>query len=163
MADLKPPEFLPPAVPPAPKMRKPPPKVRAAIEALVTGQVKSITAAAAKVGLARESLSRAFAQPHNRQALVSRAEREVALSSGRAAARLRELIDSASAKVSMDATKFSLQCAGIGVAPGASVNVNIELKAGYVIDLSEPGQPEQKIVGGVVDTPASKTMRGIED
>ena len=32
-----------------------------------------------------------------------------------------------------------------------SVSVGIELKAGYVIDLSEPGQPEQKIVGGVVE------------
>jgi hypothetical protein len=43
-------QTAPPAVPatttPQPKMRKPPPKVRAAIEALVTGQVKTITAAA---------------------------------------------------------------------------------------------------------------------
>ena len=32
-----------------------------------------------------------------------------------------------------------------------SVSMGIELKAGYVIDPSEPGQPEQKIVGGVVE------------
>ena len=46
------PESAPPAVPattaPHPKLRKPPPKVRAAIEALVTGQVRTITAAAKK-------------------------------------------------------------------------------------------------------------------
>jgi transposase-like protein len=36
------------------------PKVRAAIDAMVTGECKNITEAAAKVGLARESLSRAL-------------------------------------------------------------------------------------------------------
>jgi hypothetical protein len=70
------------------KMRKPPPKVRAAIEALISGQVRTITAAAKKVGLSRERLSRAFSEAHNRQALRERAEREVALGAGRAAARL---------------------------------------------------------------------------
>src|SRR5271157_267282 len=51
-------ETAPPAVPatttPRPKTRKPPPKVRAAIEALVTGQVKTIKAAALRVGVSRE-------------------------------------------------------------------------------------------------------------
>jgi hypothetical protein len=129
-------------------MRKPPPKVRAAIEALVTGQCKTIKAAAAKVGLTRERLSRAFSEPHNAEALRTRAAREVALSSGRAAARLNQLIDSKSQRVALEATKFSLGVAGIKPAGDASVSVNIELKAGYVIDLSEPSQPEQKIVGG---------------
>jgi hypothetical protein len=32
--------------------------------------------------------------------------------------------------------------AGIKPAADAAVNVNIEMRAGYVIDLSEPGQPE---------------------
>jgi hypothetical protein len=148
------PEIAPPAVrattTPQPKMRKPPPKVRAAIEALVTGQVRTITAAAKKVGLTRERLSRAFSEPHNAEALRTRAAREVAFSSGRAAARLNQLIDSTSQRVALEATKFSLGVTGIKPAADASVSVNIELKAGYVIDLSEPGQPEQKIVGGEV-------------
>ena len=99
-------EFAPlaPLSRPEPKRRKPPPKVRAAIEALVTGQVRTITAAAKKVGLTRERLSRAFSEPHNAQALRTRAAREVALSSGRAAARLNQLIDSTSQKVALEAT-----------------------------------------------------------
>jgi hypothetical protein len=72
------------------------------------------------------------------------------LSSGRAAARLNQLIDSTSQRVALEATKFSLGVAGIKPAADAQVNVNIDVKAGYVIDLSEPGQPEQKIVSGEV-------------
>jgi hypothetical protein len=130
-----------PTTTPQPKMRKPPPKVRAAIEALVTGQAKTIKAAAEKVGLTRERLSRAFSEPHIAEALRTRAAREVALSSGRAAARLNQLIDSTSQRVALEATKFSLGVAGIKPVADAnvSVNVGIELKAGYVIDLSESG------------------------
>ncbi|MFZ0151437.1 MAG: hypothetical protein WAM72_24450 [Xanthobacteraceae bacterium] len=146
------PETAPPPVLPMttqPKMRKPPPRVRAAIEALCTGQVRTIKAAAQRVGVSREYLSRAFSLPHNAEALRTRAAREVALSSGRAAARLSQLIDSTSQRVALEATKFSLGVAGIKPADDARVSVSIELKAGYVIDLSEPGQP-QKIVGGAV-------------
>jgi ParB-like chromosome segregation protein Spo0J len=134
--------------PPEPKRRKPPPKVRAAIEALVSGQVRTIKAAAAKVGLSRERLSRAFSEPHNAEALRTRAAREVALSSGRAAARLHQLIDSTSQRVALESVKFSLGVAGIKPPADAQVNVNIDVKAGYVIDLSEPGEPAAKIVGG---------------
>lgn len=42
-----------------------------------------------------------------------------------------------------------LAIAGIKPATDPQLNVNIELKAGYVIDLSEPGEPAAKIVGGV--------------
>ena len=138
-----------PAITTQPRMRKPPPKVRAAIEALVTGQCKTIKAAAQKVGLTRERLSRAFSEPHNAEALRARAAREVALSSGRAAARLNQLIDSTSQRVALEATKFSLGVAGIKPAADAQVNVNIDLRAGYVIDLSEDNLPTAKIVGDV--------------
>jgi hypothetical protein len=130
-------------------LRKPPPKVRAAIEVLVTGQCRTIKSAAQKVGLSRERLSRAFSEPHNAEALLTRAAREVALSSGRAAARLNQLIDSSSQKIALDATKFSLGVAGIKPATDPQVNVNIELKAGYVIDISER-EPAAKLVNGTV-------------
>jgi ParB-like chromosome segregation protein Spo0J len=146
------PETVPPAVPatttPQPRMRKPPLKVRAAIEALVTGQVRTITAAAKKVGLTRERLSRAFSEPHNAEALRTRAAREVALSSGRAAARLNQLIDSTSQRVALEATKFSLGVAGIKPPADAQVNVNLEIRAGYVLDLREYDKPAAKIVAG---------------
>jgi hypothetical protein len=70
----------------------------------------------------------------------------VALSSGRAAARLNQLIDSTSQRVALEATKFSLGVAGIKPAADASVNDNIELKAGYVIDLSERDDPPVKVM-----------------
>ena len=139
-----------PAITTQPRMRKPPPKVRSAIEALVTGQVRTIKAAAQRVGVSREYLSRAFSLQHNAEALRTRALREVALSSGRAAARLNQLIDSTSQRVALEATKFSLGVAGIKPAADANVSVSIELKAGYVIDLSERDELPVKIVGGQV-------------
>jgi hypothetical protein len=145
------PEIAAPAIPRTAKLRKPPPRVRAAIEALVTGQVRTITAAAKKVGLTRERLSRAFSELHNAEALRTRAAREVALSSGRAAARLNQLIDSTSQRVALEATKFSLGVAGIAPANSPQVSINLDLKAGYVIDLSERDLPVPKIVGGVID------------
>jgi hypothetical protein len=150
------PETARPAMPTT-TTRKPPPKVRAAIEALVTGQVRTIKAAAARVGVSREYLSRAFSLPHNAEALRTRAAREVALSSGRAAARLNQLIDSTSQRVALEATKFSLGVAGIKPAEDARLSVSVELKAGYVIDLSEPGAAVN-IVGGVVEAPAPKVI-----
>jgi hypothetical protein len=160
MTETRSSEFLPPVPMKAPEpkpLRKPPPKVRAAIEALVTGQARTITAAAKKVGLTRERLSRAFSEPHNAEALRTRATREVALSSGRAAARLSQLIDSTSQRVALESVKFSLATAGIKPAADASVSLNISLKAGYVIDLSER-EPAAKLVGGVATVPAPKVI-----
>jgi len=54
--------------------------------------------------------------------------------------------------------KFSLQAAGIGPGTAAPVNVNVEVRAGWVIDLSEPDRP-MKIVGGaakVIDAKPSE-------
>jgi hypothetical protein len=45
-------------------MKRISPKVRAAIDAMVSGECKNITKAGAKVGLARESLSRALSVAH---------------------------------------------------------------------------------------------------
>ena len=141
------------SAPPAPrsglesKQRPVPRKVRDAIELLCTGQVRTIKAAAERVGLARETLSRRLSRPECIEALKTRAAREVALSSGRAAARLRELIDSASQKVALDATKFSLGVAGIKPASD-NVSVNIGVSCGWVIDLSER-EPAAKLVSGV--------------
>jgi hypothetical protein len=112
-----------------------PRKVHQAIELIATGRVKTIKAAAERVGYARETLSKKLSQPECVAAMKARAAKEVALGSGRAAARLNELMESPSAKVSMEATKFSLQAAGIGPATAAPVNVNVEMRAGYVIDL----------------------------
>ena len=59
-----------------------------------------------------------------------------------------ELIHSNSSRVQFEASRHVLALAGLKPASDASVSVSIgvEVKAGYVIDLSEPGQPAAKIV-----------------
>ena len=63
----------------------------------------------------------------------------------RASARLVDLVDAGSEHVSLDATKHLLGVAGIAPAQSPQVSVNIELKAGYVIDLSERNPRAQQI------------------
>src|SRR5262249_31428892 len=96
-------------------------------------------------------------EPHNAEALRTRAAREVALSSGRAAARLTHLIDSTSQRVALEATKFSLGVAGIKPAPDAAlVNVNLELRAGYVSDLS--GRHDRGDRAKIIDSAAGQVI-----
>jgi hypothetical protein len=139
-----------PALPPArePKIRKPPPKVRDAIHAYVSGRKQKLPRQRPR-GSAVNILSVLF-RCLTLLNTYARAAREVATSAGRAAARLNQLIDSGSERVAFEATRFSLGVAGIRPSEDARVSVSIELKAGYVIDLSEPGEPAAKIVGGQV-------------
>jgi hypothetical protein len=66
-----------------------------------------------------------------------RARETIANGTMRASARLIELLDSASDHVSLDAVKHQLGIAGIKPASDAQVSVNIDIKAGYVIDLTD--------------------------
>jgi hypothetical protein len=136
-----------PAGPPIPPKRISK-KVRAAIDALVRGDCKKITEAAEKVGLARESLSRALSTPHVAAFLHQKVVRHLAIAAARAGATKTELLDSDNEMVRDRASSFVLGLAGIQPATTPSVNVNIEVKAGYVIDLSDdpPGLPPMRTV-----------------
>jgi hypothetical protein len=138
-------DTAPPAEPlPARRISK---KVRAAIDAMVSGDCKRICDAAAKVGLARESLSRALSTPHVAEHLRQKVLRHLAIAAARAGAVKGELLDSDSEIVRDRASSFVLGLAGIRPESEPSVNINIEAKAGFVIDLSEPGQgPPMRIV-----------------
>ena len=59
-------------------------KVRAAIDAMVSGECKNICDAAAKAGLARESLSRALSTPHVAEHLRQKVLRHLAIHAARA-------------------------------------------------------------------------------
>jgi hypothetical protein len=165
MADLKqPPDFAPraPALPttaPQPKKARPIPKtIEAAFSALLSGEAKNLTQAAKVAGCSREYLSRFLSRrPDAVTLLQQRSARVLGVASTVAAARMAALIHAESEHVSYRAAEHVLGVSGIAPANQPQVNVNVELRAGYVIDLSEPGQPA-RIVGGVVDTPATKVI-----
>lgn len=119
------------------KHRKISRRIKAACDALVHGDVKTVTDAAAKANLSREHLSRELSKPHIAEYLRVKACRALAIGAGRAAAVKLELLDSASEHVRNDASAFVLGLAGIKPKADAQVSVNVEIKAGYVIDLSE--------------------------
>jgi hypothetical protein len=112
-------------------------KVTAAIDFLVSGDCKTIVEAAEKAGLARESLSRALAKPHVAEHLRSKVLKYLSLQAARAGAVKGELLDSANEMVRDRASTFVLGLAGIQPANSPSLNVNIEVKAGWVIDLTD--------------------------
>jgi hypothetical protein len=116
-------------------------RVRRAIDLMARGECKQITEAAEKVGLARESLSRALAKPHVIEHMRQRAVRTIQMAAGRAAEVKAELLDCGDSMARDRASTFVLGTAGIGPATAPSLSINIEMKAGYVIDLSDDPRP----------------------
>jgi hypothetical protein len=115
---------------------------------MVSGDCKRICDAAAKVGLARESLSRALSMPHITEHLRQNVLRHLAIHAARAGATKTELLDSASEIVRDRASTFVLGLAGIQPVAEPMVSLNIEVKAGYVIDLSDDPLPMRTIPHG---------------
>jgi len=120
-------------------------KVRAAIDAMVSGDCKKICDAAAKVGLARESLSRALSSPHVAEHLRQKVLRHLAIHAARAGATKTELLDSSNEMARDRASTFVLGLAGIAPASTPSVSLNLEIKAGYIIDLTGDPPPMRTI------------------
>jgi hypothetical protein len=128
-----------PAVPvPARRISK---KVSRAIDFMVSGECAKVKDAAEKVGMARESLSRALSTPHVAEHLRMKVLRFLAMSAARAGAVKVDLLDSDNAIARDRASTFVLGLAGIQPASSPSLSVNIEVKAGYVIDLSDDPPP----------------------
>jgi hypothetical protein len=121
-------------------------KVRRAVHLLVSGDVKTITEAAAKVGLARESLGRALDKPHVAKFLRDKVVRHLATQAARAGAVKGELLDSDNEMVRDRASTFVLGLADIAPASAPALSVNLEIRAGYVIDLSDDPRPPLRVV-----------------
>ena len=115
-------------------------KVRRSIDALVAGDARRSLTPPAPAGLSREHLSRELSKPHVATFLQQKVSRALAMASARAGATKVELLDSPSEHVRNQASSFVLGVAGIRPATSPSVSLNIEVKAGYIIDLSEPGE-----------------------
>jgi hypothetical protein len=120
-------------------------KVCAAIDAMVAGEVKTIADAARQAGLARESLSRALSLPHVAEHLRQKVIRHLAIHAARAGATKVDLLDSNNEMARDRASTFVLGLAGIQPATTPSVSLNIEVKAGYVIDLSDDPPPMRTV------------------
>jgi hypothetical protein len=112
-------------------------KVRRAVELFARGEVKLIKEAAEKVGMHHDSLSRALSKPHVIEHMRQRAIRTIGIAAGRAAEVKAELLDCGDSLARDRASSFVLQTAGIGPATTPTLNVNLEIRAGYVIDLTD--------------------------
>jgi hypothetical protein len=120
-------------------------KVRAAIDAMVSGNCKTVAEAAEKGGMARESLSRALSTPHVAEHLRQKVLRHLAIAAARAGYVKGALLDSDNQMVADRASSFVLALAGIRPEETPSININVALKAGYTIDLSETAPPIRTI------------------
>jgi len=129
-------------------------KVRAAIDALVNGDCKSIREAAEKVGFVRESLSRALNKPHVAEHLRQKVVRHLAIAAARAGSTKVELLDSANEMVRDRASTFVLGLADIQPATNPSVNINVGVRAGFVIDLRDDPSDTMRIVSSTAAPPA---------
>jgi hypothetical protein len=130
--------------------------IRIAVDALTSGNVKTISAAAEKAGVTREHLSRELSKGHIAEFLRIQAHRVVSIAAGRAAATKVELLDCESSHIRDQASTFVLGVAGIKPTPDPNINLNVEMKAGYVIDLSEPGARVQRVVDVTPAKPAGE-------
>jgi transposase-like protein len=99
------------AAPPKPKRVSK--KLKAAIDALVAGDAKTVTDAAKAVGMSREYLSRSLSLPHVNQLLQGKSLRNLAMAAARASAVKVDLLESSSEIVRDRASSFILSISGI--------------------------------------------------
>ncbi len=119
-----------------------PPKISQIVDWLVSGTCKNQQAACERANLDPSYVSRELRKVHVRVFMERRARETIANGTMRASARVLELLDASSDHVSFEASKHVLAIAGIKPTADAQVSVNIDIKAGYVIDLTdEPKRP----------------------
>jgi hypothetical protein len=136
-------QSLPHASPIEQKIAKPPliaKRILAVAHLIVTGECTTIKAAAERIGLAYDYVRQELKKPAVRVFIERTARETIANGLMRASAKAVELIDASSEHVAADMTKHVLAIGGIKPANSPQVSVNIDIKAGYVIDLSEPGR-----------------------
>jgi hypothetical protein len=113
-------------------------RIAEVVNLLITGECQTIKDAAERVGMHPNYLSGALKKPEIRVFYEQRARQSISAGVMRASARLIHLVDASSEHVSFDAARHVLGIAGIKPASDAQVSVNVDIKAGYVIQLSNP-------------------------
>ena len=117
-------------------------RMRQALNHLATKGVNQ-REAAKLAGISEYHLSRQLKQPQIQVFIAQRARQNMQIGVLRASHRVLELIDAESEHVGLDASKHVLAIEGIKPRQDAQVSVNIDIKAGYVIDLTD--QPKRVI------------------
>ena len=148
---------LPATITPKPvKERRVSKLVRQACDLLASGQAKSIKHASELLGCSREHLSRQFGKEHVQGYLARRAGRKISLAILRAAQVKVDLLDANSERVRDIAATDILAMGGLTVprADGPQVSINVGIRAGYVIDLSDGPEHPMRIVSPTPPTPA---------
>jgi hypothetical protein len=141
----KPTTELTPTDPKPVRERRVSPRVRHAIDLLLTGQCRLKKDAAAKANLTPERLSRALKESHVIEYLTAQTRVLLAQSQAPAAATMLRLLDQAKSEhVQKDVAIHLLGINGHKLAAEPAALVNINIRAGYVIDLSD--DPPQKMV-----------------
>jgi hypothetical protein len=139
------------------KERRVSPRVRHAIDLLLTGQCRLKKDAAAKAGLTPERLSRALKESHVVEYLTAQTRVLLAQSQAPAAATMLRLLEQAKSEhVMKDVAIHLLGINGHKPAADPAAVVNVNIRAGYVIDISpEPGE--------VIDVAPTPPRKGCKD
>ena len=120
-------------------------KLRTAVRLLLTGECTTQTAAAERVGMSRTHLSRSLAAPHI-VALIARETRaHLATAQAPAAATLVSLLEAQSETVRAQVAERLLAIAGHAPDNATRVSVSVDVRAGYVIDLSGAQQQQAPV------------------
>jgi hypothetical protein len=130
-------------------------KVRTAIDAMVAGDVKTITDAANKAGLSREHLSRELSHPHVTEHLRQKVVRSLALASARAGATKIELLDSKNELVRDRASSFVLGLVGIQPDTAPAAHPGSQQTPGLIIVINNGSAAPR-----VIEPPAGRVIDG---
>ena len=113
-------------------------KVKAAIDAMVDGTVKTVTAAADHAGLSREHLSRELSKPHITEHLRQKIKRSLAVGAARAGVTKLALLDSPNEMVRDRASSYVLGLLGI-VPDSSPTDRSASQQPGLQIVIYSPG------------------------
>jgi predicted DNA-binding protein (UPF0251 family) len=130
-------------------------RLQEAIRLLMTPECKTQRDAAKKLGMSETYLSEALRKPETRVFIERTARENVAIGTLRASTVMIDLIDCDSSSTRFDASKHVLAIAGIKPSADTQVSVNIDIKAGWVIDLTDDKRPPMIDVSHKVLTDAS--------
>ncbi|MGZ3283295.1 MAG: hypothetical protein ACXU9A_11620, partial [Xanthobacteraceae bacterium] len=129
-------------------------KVRAAVDAMVAGTVKTVTDAADHVGLSREHLSRELSKPHITEHLRQKIKRSLAVGAARAGVTKLALLDSPNEMVRDRASSYVLGL--LGIVPESSPSDRSAVQQpGLQIVIYSPGTTvAPQVIGPAFDAPA---------